>query len=135
MQHDLRILSSTAEPVGCCPHCGHGPDPVIKRGAILVTSDPIEVFWRGHLVPLSPTEAHVFRLIALRGRASNTAIDAALAAFGSSPATRPVVMMRIRRKFGAMGGGDPFVRLGHHGVRLNIAADAQGSAATLIGLC
>ncbi len=133
MKHDPNIAPSVEE-IGCCPHCGRGADPVIKRGAILVTSDPTEVFWQGRLVPLSPTEAHVFRTIAVRGRASNEAIDAALVAFGSSPATRPVVMMRIRGKFRALGGDDPFVRLGHHGVRLNIAADARGSAATLIGL-
>jgi DNA-binding response OmpR family regulator len=107
---------------------------VIKRGAIVIHSDPLEVTWHGMPVPLSPTEAHVFRAIALRGRATNQAIDEALEEFGSNPATRPVVMMRIRRKFMGLGSDDPFVRLGQHGVRLRIEADALGSSATVIGL-
>jgi hypothetical protein len=121
-------------PAHSCPHCGHAGETVIKRGAILIHSDPIEVTWQGLRVPLSPTEAYVFRAIALRGRASNLAIDDALREFGSNPQTRPVVMMRIRRKFMALGSDDPFARLGQHGVRLRIEADAQGSSATLIGL-
>lgn len=119
---------------GCCPHCGHAGETVIKRGAILIHNDPIEVTWQGLAVPLSPTEAFVFRTIAVRGRATNQAIDEALRAFGSNPETRPVVMMRIRRKFMALGSEDPFVRLGQHGVRLRIEADAHGSSATVIGL-
>lgn len=119
---------------GCCPHCGHAGETVIKRGAILIHNDPIEVTWHGMAVPLSPTEAFVCRAIAVRGRATNHAIDAVLREFGSNPDTRPVVMMRIRRKFMALGSEDPFVRLGQHGVRLRIEADAQGSSATVIGL-
>lgn len=118
----------------CCPLCGRATETVIKRGAIVVTSDPLEVLWNDRLVPLSPTEAHVFRTIAVRGRSTYAAIDAALRAFGSNPATRPVVMMRIRRKFAAIGCSDPFVRLGQHGVRLRVDADARGSSATVIGL-
>ncbi|RYD68428.1 MAG: hypothetical protein EOP58_00595 [Sphingomonadales bacterium] len=120
--------------VTCCPHCGRAAETVIKRGAIVVTSDPLEILWNDRPVPLSPTEAQVFRTIAVRGRATYAAIDAALEAFGSNPATRPVVMMRIRRKFAVLGCSDPFVRLGQHGVRLRIEADANGSAATVIGM-
>ena len=106
-------------PVALCPHCGAARDEtIVKRGAVTITSDPVEVFWRGRRVPLSPTEAWVFRTIAIRGRASNEAIDRALGHFGSSPATRPVVMNRI----------------GQHGVALKIAGDGQGSSATVIGL-
>lgn len=125
---------AAARNAACCPHCGSARETVIKRGAIVIHSDPIEVTWQGLSVPLSPTEAFVFRTIAVRGRASNRAIDQALIEFGSNPETRPVVMMRIRRKFGALGSEDPFVRVGQHGVRLRIEADALGSTATLIGL-
>ncbi|MBX3565531.1 MAG: hypothetical protein KF730_13260 [Sphingomonas sp.] len=119
---------------GCCPYCGHAGETVIKRGAIVIQNDPIEVTWQGLPVPLSPTEAFVFRTIAVRGRATNQAIDEAMREFGSNPDTRPVVMMRIRRKFMALGSEDPFVRLGQHGVRLRIEADAWGSSSTVIGL-
>lgn len=118
-----------------CPHCGATRgDTVIKRGAITIVPDPLEVFWNGRHVPLSPTEAQVFRTIAVRGKASHEAIDRLLREIGSSPATRPVVMMRIRRKFIALGGDDPFVRLGRNGVRLKIESDPHGSSATMVGL-
>jgi hypothetical protein len=118
-----------------CPHCGSArAGTVIKRGAITVAPDPLEIFWNGKYVPLSPTEAQVFRTIAVRGKASHETIDRVLEDFGSSPATRPVVMMRIRRKFMALGGEDPFVRLGRNGVRLKIENDPQGSSATMVGL-
>ncbi|RYD60444.1 MAG: hypothetical protein EOP58_16340 [Sphingomonadales bacterium] len=135
MQMQANIVASgEAGRAGCCPHCGRSAETVIKRGAIVVTSDPLEILWNGRPVPLSPTEAHVFRTIAIRGRATYAAIDAALEAFGSNPATRPVVMMRIRRKFASVGCSDPFIRLGQHGVRLHIEADANGSTATVIGM-
>lgn len=107
---------------------------VIKRGAFVVWTDPLEVLCSGTTIPLSPTEAYLFRAVALRGRASYAAIDDALIAFGSKPATRPVVMLHIRRKFTALGYSDPFERLGNQGVRLRETADETGSTATLIGL-
>ena len=124
---------STVMP--CCPHCGAAPrEAVIKRGAVTITADPDEVFWRDRRVPLSPTETHLFRLIAVRGRATYKAMDDALAAFGASPATRSVVMLRIRQKFVAAGGSDPFSRLGSSGVGLKLDNDPRGSAGTVIGL-
>lgn len=107
---------------------------VIKRGAFVVRTDPLEISCNRTTVPLSPTEAYLFLIVALRGRASYAAIDDALIAFGSKPATRPVVMLRIRRKFAALGYPDPFERLGNQGVRLRVTADESGSTATLIGL-
>ncbi|MCX8477242.1 MAG: hypothetical protein MT490_15750 [Sphingomonas sp.] len=107
---------------------------VIKRGAFVVWTDPLEVLCNGTTIPLSPTEACLFRIVALRGRASYAAIDDALIAFGSKPATRPVVMLHIRRKFAALGYPDPFERLGNQGVRLRVTADETGSTATMIGL-
>lgn len=116
----------------CYPEQAGGT--VIKRGAFVVWTDPLEVLYGGTTIPLSPTEANLFRSVALRGRASYAAIDDALIAFGSKPATRPVVMLHIRRKFIALGYPDPFERLGNQGVRLRVTADGTGSTATLIGL-
>lgn len=118
-----------------CPYCGGiAKENVIQRGVITITSDPDEVFLRGRRIPLSPTEMHVFRSIAVRGRASYTAIDEMLASFGSAPATRAVVLRRIRQKFMAAGGEDPLPRLGRRGVGLNAGQDRQGAGATIIGL-
>ncbi|MFA5964568.1 MAG: hypothetical protein WC804_11180 [Sphingomonas sp.] len=121
-------------PGRCCPHCGAGSVSVVKRGAITILSDPDQILWRGRRIPLSPTEAHVFRTVAIRGRATYEAIDEALTAFGSNPATRAVVMLRIRQKFVATGANDPFWRFGNRGVGLRLDEDTSGSVATTIGL-
>ena len=121
-----------------CPNCGSAVDPfetlAIKRGALVVTRDPYAVTWRGRPVRLSPTETHILATVAVRGRVSFAAIDEALAEFGASPGIRAVLMLRIRRKFLAMGASDPFERVGNAGVRLVIDADEDASRATIIGL-
>ena len=134
------MASNSARPVEatapqCCPHCGALPtEQVIKRGAIAITSNPDEVFWCDRRVPLSPTEAHLFRQVAIRGRATYRALEEALTAFGSSPATRSIVMLRIRQKFVAIGGENPFARIGANAVGLRTSRDANGSSGTVIGL-
>lgn len=121
-----------------CPNCGTAVDPfetlAIKRGALIVTRDPYAVTWRGHPVRLSPTETHILAMVAVRGRASFAALDEALLEFGANPSIRAVLMLRIRRKFIAMGASDPFERVGNSGVRLVIDADEDASRATVIGL-
>lgn len=121
-----------------CPNCGSAVDPfetlAIKRGALIVTREPYAVTWRGHPVRLSPTETHILATVAARGRASFAAIDQALVEFGASPTVRAVLMLRIRRKFIALGASDPFERVGNAGVRLVIDADEDASRATIIGL-
>jgi hypothetical protein len=121
-----------------CPNCGTAVDPfetlAIKRGALIVTRDPYAVTWRGHPVRLSPTETHILATVAVRGRASFAALDEALLEFGANPSIRAVLMLRIRRKFIAMGASDPFERVGNSGVRLVIDADEDASRATVIGL-
>lgn len=121
-----------------CPNCGSAVDPfetlAIKRGALIVTREPYAVTWRGRPVRLSPTETHILATVAARGRASFAAIDEALAEFGASPGIRAVLMLRIRRKFLALGASDPFERVGNAGVRLVIDADEDASRATIIGL-
>lgn len=121
-----------------CPNCGTAVDPfetlAIKRGALIVTRDPYAVTWRGQQVRLSPTETHILATVAVRGRASFAALDEALLEFGANPSIRAVLMLRIRRKFIAMGASDPFERVGNSGVRLVIDADEDASRATVIGL-
>jgi hypothetical protein len=121
-----------------CPNCGSAVDPfetlAIKRGALIVTREPYAVTWRGQPVRLSPTETHILATVAARGRASFAAIDQALLEFGANPSIRAVLMLRIRRKFLAMGASDPFERVGNAGVRLVIDADEDASRATIIGL-
>jgi hypothetical protein len=120
-----------------CPCCGHAfalGDTAIKRGALQIVRDPCQVTWRGTLVPLSPTEAEVFGAIAIRGRATFDAIDAVIRSFGSNPGTRRMVMMRIRRKFEALGASDPFELVGNSSVRLRVEPDENDSTATIIGL-
>ncbi len=118
-----------------CPHCGATRgDTVIKRGAITIVPDPLEVFWNGRHVPLSPTEAQVFRTIAVRGKASHEAIDRLLREIGSSPATRPVVMMRIRPQV-HRARRRRSVRAARAQRRpLKIESDPHGSSATMVGL-
>jgi hypothetical protein len=121
-----------------CPNCGTAVDPfetlAIKRGALIVTREPYAVTWRGRPVRLSPTETHILATVAVRGRASFAALDQALREFGANPSIRAVLMLRIRRKFIALGASDPFERIGNAGVRLVIDADEDASRATVIGL-
>ena len=121
-----------------CPNCGTAVDPfealAIKRGALIVTREPYAVTWRGQPVRLSPTETHILATVAVRGRASFSALDEALQEFGANPSIRAVLMLRIRRKFMAMGASDPFERVGNAGVRLVVDADEDASRATVIGL-
>jgi hypothetical protein len=121
-----------------CPNCGTAVDPfetlAIKRGALIVTREPYAVTWRGQPVRLSPTETHILATVAVRGRASFAALDEALKEFGANPSIRAVLMLRIRRKFMAMGASDPFERVGNTGVRLVVDADEDASRATVIGL-
>lgn len=121
-----------------CPNCGEVVDPLetnaMKRGAVTVTGLPRVVFWKGREVGLSPTQAEIFATIAKRGRASFEAIDEAMSRFGASPQTRSIHILRIRRKFAALGAKDPFQRIGNSGFRLVIEPDAADSSSTVIGL-
>lgn len=123
--------------VGCCAHCGHAlalEEVVVKRGAIRISFNPIVTTWRGNIIPLSPTEAHVFAKIAIRGRATYDEIDGSMRSIGASPANRSVVLWRVRQKFEALGALPPLERVGVWGLKLVIESDRDGSTATVIGL-
>ena len=133
-QQDARALDAPC----LCPHCGTEIDPLgigsTKRGAVVVTGRPRSVTWKGRSVGLSPTQAEIFATIANRGRASFEAIDEAMLAFGASPQTRSIHILRIRRKFESIGAKDPFERVGNFGFRLVVEPDDERSTATIIGL-
>jgi len=137
--HRHPVAPAVASDAPCrCPNCGSAVDPsetlAIKRGALIVTREPYSVTWRGRPVRLSPSEAHILATVAVRGRTTFAAIDEALREFGANPSIRAVLMLRIRRKFLALGASDPFERIGNSGIRLVIDADEDSSRATIIGL-
>jgi DNA-binding response OmpR family regulator len=101
---------------------------------VTITGRPRSVKWRGLPVGLSPTQAEIFATIANRGRASFEAIDEAMLAFGASPLTRSVHILRIRRKFEAIGARDPFERVGNSGFRFVSEPDEDSSTALIIGM-
>jgi hypothetical protein len=117
-----------------CPCCGNrrgaSGQAGIGRGAVQILRDPLQVTWRGKIVPLSPTEAEVFAAIAVPGRTSLARLDAVIRDFGSNPATRRMVMMRIRRKFAALGAADPIELVGNWSVRLRIEPVRERTTST-----
>lgn len=106
----------------------------IKRGAVVLTFDPLLVTWRGRCVPLSPTEAQVYAYICRRGRATYEELNQVLAENGANPATRSLVLGHIRGKFRQIGACCPFERLGMNMLRLRVDPDEHGSTAPVIGL-
>lgn len=122
-----------------CPSCGGpiGTQPcstMLKRGAVTLAYDPYEVRWRGKLVPLSPTEAHLFATLMRRGRASYEMLDQALFEVGASRDTRSLVLLHIRQKFARIGARCPYERIGVCGIRYSIEPDENALAEVVIGL-
>lgn len=113
---------------------GHPRPTLLKRGAVTLAYDPYEVRWRGKLVPLSPTEAHLFAGLMRRGRASYETLDEALDEVGASPDTRSLVLLHIRQKFERLGAQCPYERIGRCGIRFMSEPDENASEAILIGL-
>ena len=130
--------SLAGSAICACTICGAPVSPqdnvAIKRGAVFVSFDPIVVTWKGKLVPLSPTEASVFGRVALRGKATFAEIDETLRTIGRSVPTRALIVMRIRRKFLALGACDPLLKIGSTGVRLSVDDDDNNSNSTIIGI-
>lgn len=120
----------------CCSRCGaliDGTETMVKRGALTMTRDPIEVRWFGQFVALSPGEAHLFAAILTRGRLSFERMDEALEEFGVRRQNRSILIYRIRRKFQNLGASDPFEPLGNLGLRLRVDADETDPTGVWIG--
>lgn len=142
---ELPALSFRGQPIDPPPPDGLGKAPsyarvapdmerAIKRGAIVLTFDPLLVTWRGQCVPLSPTEAQVYAHICRRGRTTYEELDQVLADNGANPATRSLVLGHIRGKFRQIGACCPFERLGMNMLRLRVDPDEHGSTTAVIGL-
>lgn len=119
-----------------CPVCGALPSDhpvgrrIIKRGALTLRSDPLELWWNDRLVPLSPLEASLMEPLMRRGRIAWKELETQL---GISSDTRVTLMHRIRQKFRAAGAKDPLETVRSWGLRLRVEADFRQSTAIWIG--
>lgn len=76
---------------------------LIRRGAVTMLTDPYE-FWCGNQrIQLSGLESELLALVVRRGRAPCQTVDALLLGCGGDPASRDVLLHRIRRKFAQAG--------------------------------
>lgn len=107
--------------------------PLITRGAVTLTFDPIEITWNGIPVALSPLEAHVFALVAQRGRAPWADVGRTLIACGAQVSSRDVLVFRLRRKFLDIGAADPLRTIRGWGLKFCVEPSITGSRTTWIG--
>lgn len=126
-RNDAARNAAVAEPA----HSGRRP--MIRRGAVKVIFDPVDVAWNGINVPLSPSEAELFAVVVRRGRAPWIDIDNALRSCGARSESRDVLICRLRRKFADLGAANPLKTVRGWGLRFCLEPDAKGSTATWIG--
>ncbi|MES1973816.1 MAG: winged helix-turn-helix domain-containing protein [Pseudomonadota bacterium] len=110
-----------------------GRRPLIKRGALTATFDPLEICWNGQRVPLSPLEAEILAHLIKRERAAWSDLRQLLIDHAARPDTCEVLVFRIRRKFAALGATNPIETLRGWGLRLRVERDARGSRSLWIG--
>ena len=108
--------------------------PMIRRGAVTITFDPVDVRWNGVRVPLSPLEGQLFALVARRGRVPWAEIDSVLDTRHARTNTREVLLFRLRRKFTDIGAGDPLETVRGWGLRFRVEPDTRGSRTLWIGV-
>jgi hypothetical protein len=108
--------------------------PMIRRGAVTITFDPVDVRWNGIRVALSPLEGQLFALVARRGRVPWAEIDSVLDARHARTNTREVLLFRLRRKFADIGAGDPLETVRGWGLRFRVEPDTRGSRTLWIGV-
>jgi len=106
---------------------------VVKRGAVTMTFDPLEVRWNGARVPLTRVEGALLATLMRRSRLHWDAADGLLVAHDCCPDSRDVLIHRIRRKFEALGAGDPIETIRGWGLRFRTECDRLGSSAFWIG--
>lgn len=109
--------------------------PLLKRGAVTATLDPLEVSWNGDRVPLSPLEATLLIALLRRSRLRWDEVAVVLERHGGGADSRDVLIHRIRRKFADIGARDPVETLRGWGLRFRAEADRAGSHALWIGAC
>ena len=107
--------------------------PLLKRGAVSATLDPLEVLWNDRRVALSPLEATLLVTLLRRSRLRWHDAEEVLTRNGGCPDSRDVLIHRIRRKFADVGAGDPIETLRGWGIRFRTEADRQGSQSLWIG--
>jgi hypothetical protein len=107
--------------------------PLIVRGAITVTFDPVEITWNSIRVALSPLEAHVFALVARRGRVPWGDVNRALVACGGCIRSRNVLLCRLRHKFIDIGAADPLQTIRGWGLKFRVEPSVTGSRTVWIG--
>lgn len=127
-----RVTESAPEPVAGLADTERRP--MIRRGAVTITFDPVDVRWNGIRVPLSPLEGQLFALVARRGRVSWAEIDCVLDARHARANTREVLLFRLRRKFADIGAGDPLETVRGWGLRFRVEPDTRGSRTLWIGV-
>ncbi|MEO6216286.1 MAG: TetR family transcriptional regulator [Sphingomonas sp.] len=108
--------------------------PMVRRGAVTITFDPVDVRWNGIRVALSPLEGQLFALVARRGRVPWAEIDSVLDARHARTNTREVLLFRLRRKFADIGAGDPLETVRGWGLRFRVEPDTRGSRTLWIGI-
>lgn len=107
--------------------------PIVKRGAVTVTFDPLEIRWNGERVPLSPIEATLLNALVRRSRLKWQDINTILADAGCCAESRDVLIHRVRRKFAELGASDPIETLRGWGIRFRAECDTEGSTTFWIG--
>lgn len=107
--------------------------PLVKRGAVTMTFDPLEFRWNGRRVALSPIEATLLAALLRRSRLRWQETNAVLCDNGCRADSRDVLIHRIRRKFAEIGAGDPIETVRGWGIRFRTERDAAGSSAFWIG--
>ena len=107
--------------------------PLVKRGAVTMTVDPLEFRWNDTRVALSPVEAALLGALMRRSRLRWDATNAVLAENGCCTESRDVLIHRIRRKFAEVGAADPIETVRGWGLRFRTEADRDGSTAFWIG--
>lgn len=107
--------------------------PLVKRGAVSMTFDPLEFHWNGQRVALSPVEAAVLAALLRRSRLRWEETNTVLADHGCCVDSRDVLIHRIRRKFAEIGAADPIETVRGWGIRFRTEADRGGSSAFWIG--
>lgn len=107
--------------------------PLLKRGAVTMTLDPLEFHWNAARVALSPIEGALLAALLRRSRLRWSEVDVVLSENGSCSQSRDVLIHRIRRKFAEAGAADPIETVRGWGMRFRTEADAGGSSAFWIG--